>query len=282
MNFHKILVMNSKGGSGKSTVATQVVLPWLFTRTHNQKIALYYEFDDENDHSWPFQNSVIATSIPVQVSQTDLRTKVTDILLQKECSVCIDVGANKTSIALQQALFDTGMIHAIDVVIIPIMDGEVDALNAIALAKAVREASDVPILFALNRHNEMRELESQFNLFLGDKREFLQEDGLINQLPLADRDYFVMRDSDAIKYSRLFGVTLWEVSLLDKDFDGEIRSAMRNSNINSDEIRFMSFKKGIYQDCLNYNDDVLAPIFRMLDSVVDNNTIHLIALSTQD
>ncbi len=278
MNFYKILVMNSKGGSGKSTVATQVVLPWLFTRAYNQKIALYYEFDDENNHSWPFPNSVIARSIPVQVSQTDLRTKVTDILLQKECSVCIDVGANKTSIALQQALFDTGMIHAIDIVIIPMMDGEVDALNAIALAKAVREASDVPILFALNRHNEMRELESQFNLFLGDKRDFIQEDGLINQLPLSDRDYFVIRDSDAIKYSRLFGVTLWEVSQLDKDFDREIRNAMRNNNVSSDEIRFMSFKKGIYQDCLNYNDDVLAPIFKMLDSTVDNNTIHLIAL----
>lgn len=268
MSFHKVLVMNAKGGSGKSTVATQVVLPWLYLHTGKKKPAHYYEFDDENrQKEWAFQATQVAVNQSAQVSQTELRDRMADILLQKEYSVCIDVGANKTSIAIQEALFDSGMIHAIDVVVIPVMDGEIDAINAISIAKDVRSVSDVPVVFVLGRQNLMRELKSQFNLFLGDDRLFLQQAGLLDSLPEKDRQYFIMPDSDAIKYSRLFGVTLWEVSQVQKDFNQEIREAMR-SGADADEIKFLSFKKGVYRDCVAYNDDVLLPAFTLLDTIV--------------
>jgi hypothetical protein len=100
-----------------------------------------------------------------------------------------------------------------------------------------------------------------------ENRKFLQEDGLIDQLPEKDRQYFIMPDSDAIKYSRLFGVTLWEVSQVEKDFNQEIRDAMR-SGADADDIKFLSFKKGVYRDCVAYNDDVLIPAFSLLDAIV--------------
>jgi hypothetical protein len=268
MSFHKVLVINAKGGSGKSTVSTQVILPWLYLHTGKQYPSFYYEFDDENrQKEWAFQATTVAINKSAQVSQTELRDRMADILLQKENSVCIDVGANKTSIAIQEALFDSGMIHAIDVAVIPVMDGEIDAVNAITIAKDIRSVSDVPVVFALGRQNLMRELKSQFNIFLGDDRSFLQQDGLIEQLPEKDRQYFIMPDSDAIKYSRLFGVTLWEVGQVDKDFNKEIREAMRNG-ADADEIKFLSFKKGVYRDCVAYNDDVLIPAFSLLDAII--------------
>jgi hypothetical protein len=267
MSVHKVLVMNAKGGSGKSTVATQVVLPWLYLHASKQA-AHYYEFDDENrQKEWALQATEVAVPQLARVSQTELRDKMADILLQKDYSVCIDVGANKTSVAIQEALFDSGMIHAIDVTVIPVMDGEIDATNAISIAKAIREVSDVPVVFVLGRQNLMRELKSQFNLFLGDDRQFLQQKGMIDELPEKDRQYFVMPDSDAIKYSRLFGVTLWEVSQVQKDFNQEIKEAMRNG-ADADEIKFISFKKGVYRDCVAYHDDVLTPAFSLLDTII--------------
>lgn len=267
MSVHKVLVMNAKGGSGKSTVSTQVVLPWLYLHA-NKQAAHYYEFDDENrQKEWALQATEVAVPQLARVSQTELRDKMADILLQKDHSVCIDVGANKTSVAIQEALFDSGMIHAVDVTVIPVMDGEIDAMNAISIAKAVREVSDVPVVFVLGRQNLMRELKSQFNLFLGDDRQFLQQKGMIDELPEKDRQYFVMPDSDAIKYSRLFGVTLWEVSQVQKDFNQEIKEAMR-SGADADEIKFISFKKGVYRDCVAYHDDVLLPAFSLLDTII--------------
>jgi len=47
MNNLKILVVSTKGGVGKSTIAMQLVAPYLYDK-NNKNIIKYYECDDTN------------------------------------------------------------------------------------------------------------------------------------------------------------------------------------------------------------------------------------------
>ena len=45
-NNLKVLVVSSKGGVGKSTIAMQVIVPYLY-RQNNNNLIDFFEFDDE-------------------------------------------------------------------------------------------------------------------------------------------------------------------------------------------------------------------------------------------
>ena len=63
----KIVVLNAKGGVGKSTISMQVIVPYLYTRNGN-RVVNYYEFDDENEDSKSFINSKLVNSKQMKVS----------------------------------------------------------------------------------------------------------------------------------------------------------------------------------------------------------------------
>ena len=206
MKKYKIAVLNTKGGVGKSTVSMQLIVPYLYEKL--QSPISYFEFDDENEDAISFSKSKLIWLEKVNVTGVDLREQLRDILLL-ENSICMDVGANKTTVYVLDALIDSGMIHALDLVVIPLMDGELDAVSALNIYQKIKKANpDIKTLFVLNRWNENREVESQFDLFLGDKYGFFETKGIINYIEEKDRNYVVLADSDAIKYSRGFGITL--------------------------------------------------------------------------
>ncbi len=265
MEKYKIAILNTKGGVGKSTASMQLIVPYLYQKSGFP--ISYFEFDDENEDAISFDKSRLIWIEKVNVTGVDLREQLRDILLL-ENSICMDVGANKTTVYVMDALIDSGMIHALDLVVIPLMDGELDAVSAINVYHKLKDASsDLKTVFVLNRWNENRELESQFDLFLGDKYGFFDTKGLINYIDEEDRNYIVLADSDAIKYSRGFGITLWELANQTEDFDELLKKAIKNG-ASKQEVKKLSFKKALKKDCEVYNDKFLKAAFKKLDEIL--------------
>jgi hypothetical protein len=262
----KIVILNAKGGVGKSTISMQVIVPYLYTR-NGESVISYYEFDDENEDSKSFINSKLVNPNQIKVTDSNLRDVITDIILQDN-PMCIDVGANKTTTYFITSLIDSGMIDAVDLIVIPLADGELDSINAIELYYKIKESgSEVKILFILNRYNELRDINSQFDIFLGDKRGFFDSQGFIENVLEQDRNYVTLADSDAIKYCRSFGTTVWELANIDRDLSGQLREAIREKRDKKD-IKLLSFKKALKGDCELFNRQNLETIFERIDNLL--------------
>ena len=264
--YYKIAVINTKGGVGKSTISMQLLVPYLYQK-FNTPIS-FFEFDDENEDSISFEKSRLVWLEKVKVSGQDLREELREIMLL-ENHVVMDVGANKTAVYVLDSLIESGMIYALDAVIIPLMDGELDATSAVNIYQKIKQAnSEVKTLFALNRWNETRDIQLQFDIFLGDKYGFFDTKGAINYVNEEDRHYVVLSDSDAIKYSRAFGVTLWELANMPMDVDNELKNALK-AGASKEEIKRLSFKKSLKNDCERYNEKILCHAFKKLDELFD-------------
>jgi hypothetical protein len=167
------------------------------------------------------------------------------------------------------SLVDSGMIDAIDLIVIPLADGELDAINAVELYYKIKESgSDVKVLFILNRYNELRDIHSQFDIFLGDKRGFFDTQGFIENVLEKDRNYVTLADSDAIKYCRSFGTTVWELAHLDRDLAGQLKEAIKEKR-EKREIKLLSFKKALKGDCELFTTKSLEPIFERIDNLLN-------------
>ncbi|MEY4503984.1 MAG: hypothetical protein RL154_276 [Pseudomonadota bacterium] len=261
----KALVINSKGGVGKSTVAMQLLAPYIYEKWQTK--ALLVELDDENDDAKAFAESAIIDVNKLQLSKGELRNKLADLILGDRHTI-FDIGANKTSSETLKALCDSGMIFAINLIIIPLMDGEQDALNAATTYFYIRDiAKKVPIIFALNRHNTSRDIRSQFDNFLGDERGFFDEGGVIANFQTNDRLYITLADSDVIKYARKFGISVYELAKMNKDLEGELKIAIE-TNKDIKEIKYLSFKLSLQNDAQTYLRDNLKDIFKTLDEVL--------------
>ena len=266
--FYKIAVINTKGGVGKSTVSMQLVVPYLYQKFH-QPIS-FFEFDDENEDSISFGKSRLVWLERVEVRGKDLREELREILLL-ENHIVMDVGANKTAVYVLDSLIDSGMVYMLDLVVIPLMDGELDAISALTIYQKLKNANPkIKTIFALNRWNESRDLELQFDIFLGDKYGFFGTKGVINYIDEKDRNYVVLSDSDAIKYSRAFGITLWEFANEDIDVDRELQEAI-DRGASKEEIKRLSFKRSLKKDCQRYSERILQKAFAKFDELLAYN-----------
>jgi hypothetical protein len=257
----KIIVLSTKGGAGKSTVCIQVIAPYMYQK--NKTPIKLYEFDDENQESRLLGGSEIIEAERIVVGKKDLRDELTDILLN-EHNACIDVGANKTAITLMDALLESGMIYRVDLVVIPLMDGEIDAMNAFEVYCALKaKHPELKVLFALVRTNNARELSCQFDLFLGDKRGLFSKEGVIESLQEEDKCYFLLPDTDTVKNSRLFGMSIWELGTMEKNITDELKEAIEMGK-DAKSIKLLSFKKALKHDCEVYVKKALMPAFNII------------------
>ena len=257
----KILVVSSKGGVGKSTVAMQVIAPYLYTKNQNKPIN-FYEFDDENIDSLSYGGSALTVREPIDVEEFILMDKFIDILSSdKPC--CIDVGGNKSTSICLEVLNDCGMGYELDLAIIPLLDGEQDAINAMKTYKQLKNInSDMKILFALNKVNNKKYLKEQFENFFGDTRGiFDDENAIVKHIDKKEKDsYIVIQNSDTIKFSRKFGTTVFEIANQNKDFDTEFKSANKEK-----EKKLVAFKHYVYQNSKKYYEDTIKACFNKID-----------------
>ena len=264
----KILSISSKGGIGKSTIAMQIVTPYLYVHNDKQPIK-YYEFDDENQDYLSFGASNLSVRKHVEVNDDFLRDEITEIFSKNE-SICIDIGGNKTTTYALKAFRDSGMIHLVDLAIIPLLDGEQDGINASIIYNTLRHLNpNIKILFILNKVKDVKKIQYQFENYFGDPRGiFSSKYALKTYLKDEDfKNYAIMLDDDIIKYSRRFGLTIYEIAKQKRDFIENLRKNIDNYS-SEQEIKLNSFKNYIDNSSKKYYEQVIIPIFKKMDSIL--------------
>ena len=260
----KIMVISSKGGVGKSTVAMQVVAPYLYIK-NNQKPIHFYEFDDENIDSLSYGGSNLTIREPIDVEEFILMDKFIEIL-SSENNCCIDVGGNKSTTMCLDALNDCGMGDLIDVAIIPLLDGEQDAINAKNVYTKLKECNpNMNILFALNKVNNPKYIKYQFENFFGDIRGIFDDSyAIINHINNNEKEnYIVIDNNDVIKFSRKFGITIYEIAVQNRDFVSEFKAANEQK-----KKKLVGFKHFVYQNAKKYYEQTLKDCFNQIDTMV--------------
>lgn len=262
----KVLVVSSKGGVGKSTVAMQVVAPYLYVK-NNDEVIKFYEFDDENIDSLSYGASELTIREPIDVEEFILMDKFIEILGGDE-SCCIDVGGNKSTTLSLEALCDCGMGSMVDMAIIPLLDGEQDAINAKKVYSKLKECDpDMKIVFALNRVNNPKYIKYQFENFFGDVRGiFDDEDAIIKYINEDEKDnYISIENNDVVKFSRKFGITIYEIAAQNRDFTKEFETAHKEK-----KKKLVAFKHYVSQNSKKYYEQTLKTCFDKLDLCMKN------------
>jgi len=261
----KVLILSSKGGVGKSTLAMQVITPYLYDKNQQKKIN-FFEFDDENIDLLSYGGSRLSNRESIDVEEFMIMDKFIEILSEDQFC-CIDVGGNKSTTLCLDTLNDCGMINEFDLIIIPLLDGEQDAINAKKTYTKILEMSEsVNIAFALNRVKNSKFVEYQFDNFFGDIRGiFDNQDFVLNEVQREHQDnYIVIEDSDIIKYSRKFGMTIYEIAEQKRDFISEFKDTKVEK-----EKKILAFKNYVYQNGKKYYENTLKQCFLKLDVIIE-------------
>ena len=265
----KFIVLNTKGGVGKSTLSMQILAPYLYIKNgQNDKVNLI-EFDDENSDSKSFDNSDIVIAKRYKISGNDLDSTLTDISLDND-NLIVDVGGNKTTTYMLDSLKNTNLIDVFDCVFIPLTDGEQDAINAINVYNKIRDLSnDIKVIFALSRVNKSYDTQIQFLDFFGDKKGRIDDRvGYIEDIKEDDKNIIKIDDSESIKISRAFGLTVFELANQNVD---ELKEKMKQflREKNTAKSKKASYRITLINKAIQFKNNVINECFRHIDEVVD-------------
>ena len=259
-----IIIPQTKGGVGKSTVAMQVIAPYLFKK-HGKKIT-YIEIDDENNDSESFTQTEIVNK---RMLGTNKLTQLDELILMDDNhEIIVDVGGNKTSALVLDEIKKIGSFDNIKW-IIPLGDGELDGKNAISTLKKIKKIeknSEANVIFALNRAISMEAeyIEEQFINFFGHK--YLESNSVICDF-VKNPKYFSVKNDKVITMSRYLGSTVWEMAYTNTDFTKKALEAKELGDIES--ARKYLFFRRIQTEAKDYVIDVLNKIFCDLDTWID-------------
>lgn len=255
-----IIIPQTKGGVGKSTVAMQVIAPYLYKK-HGKKVT-YIEIDDENNDSQSFTRTQI---VDKRMLGTNKLTELDElILMDDKHEIIVDVGGNKTSSLVLEEIKKVGSFGNVKW-IIPLGDGELDGKNAIATMKKIKKIEhnmEDNILFALNRAISMEPeyYEEQFINFFGHK--YLDSNSVICDF-VKDPRYFPVKNDKVITMSRYLGSTVWEMAYNNTDFAAKAMKAKELGDVESAR-KFLFFRR-IQTEAKDYVLGTLNKIFYDLD-----------------
>lgn len=259
-----IIIPQTKGGVGKSTVAMQVIAPYLYKK-HGKKIT-YIEIDDENNDSRSFTRTEI---VDKKMLQTSHLTQLDELILMDDNhEIIVDVGGNKTSSLVLEEIAKVGSFNNVKW-IIPMGDGELDGKNAIATMKKLRKIeknSTDNLLFALNRaiSTQPDYLEEQYINFFGHK--YLGSDSTITDF-VKDPKYFAVKNDKIITMSRYLGSTVWEMAHNNTDFAQKAVDAKEIGDIEA--ARKYLFFRRLQTEAKDYVLNTLNQIFVTLDRWIE-------------
>ncbi len=175
---------------------------------------------------------------------------------------------------LIEALSDSGMINFLDLVVIPILDGEQDGINASFIYSVLKGYNpNLKFLFVLNRVKEVEYAQYQFENYFGDARGIFKKiNAVVDNLFDEDKEnYALMLDHEIIKYSRRFGLSIYEIAQQQKDFTLGLKNLLESGSKES-EIKLLSFKNYISKSANSYEKDVLNVAFGKIDTILQGSS----------
>jgi hypothetical protein len=260
----KFIVVSSKGGVGKSAISMQIVAPYLYEKNNFEKIE-YFEFDDENVDLLSYGDSNLTNREQVEIEEFVIADKLIEVF-SRDAYCCVDVGGNRSASMILDAIETSGVGELIDVAIIPMLDGEQDAINAKKVYDKLKAANpNMNIVFALNRVINIKYLEYQFENFFGDVRGIFKNIFYLQSYIDKKDNYIAIENSDLIKYSRRFGITIYEIANSERDFISKIKN---HKDIN--EAKLLMFKNYIYQNSKRYYQSTIRRCFDKFEEILND------------
>jgi hypothetical protein len=246
-----ILVFNGKGGASKSTNSNIVA--------SNIKDSLLIEIDKINetqsDISGGFEVKQIDFNHENQQSFLDFE----NILLEDKNTI-IDIGASKIDI-FHTCMTKSNLYDLIDLLIIPAMDGYDDfntALNLLTTLDGV--ISSNKILFSFNRFNEHEysTVKEQFDNFFNNQ-ELIKNTFSIDLKD--EQNYYILKDSRAIKYARNSGISIKELA----DMDLEEITKKQRAETNKDKRLELTKQKSLITQAQNFHNSYVIPMMEKIN-----------------
>jgi len=249
----KIMVINTKGGASKSTFAFQVLGTYFLEKSEDGELI---ELDDENKDSNIFEESEIKTSTALVGQNRDDVSQTLKEVFEKEGNLIFDIGGNKTTTLVLEALQRTRLYHLVDLFLIPMSGGSQDYINA-KRTYEILEKFNKPIVFGLSRVRRIDRIRIQYQEFFRDFPKY---------------PYMVLIDHDAIDLSRKLKKSVFEIAKetitgdnikqLDKVIGEKMSAGER------EEAYDLVNVQNILEDSIEYEKNILQPCYKQLDKVL--------------
>lgn len=225
------LMLQTKGGVGKSTVSMQCVAPWMLSRFGNARLI---ELDDENHDSAAFTESAIKTQQHYVGQEGLAGHSVEKLFLDITAeNVVIDVGGNRTAKMTLEHIGEMGFDAMVDLIVIPVSSNGQDIENAEKTLKLIKE--------------KMPDYEGK--LVLAMTRMPVTDKGTLESIyfeafDLAD-EYklhgpIVLPDNQVFANCRALGKTVYEISQEYEVLSKMGRDSMREANKSGDRKKIRS------------------------------------------
>ena len=253
----KIMIINTKGGSSKSTFALQVAATYFLKNGEAVKLI---EFDDENRDSENFVYSSVKTKqIKVEDGKYMSDTLREELLNGDDgySNIIFDVGGNKTTIHVLNGFKKSMLFSKVDLIIIPMSGGSQDFQNAVKTYNLVKEFN-IPIIFGLSRVRNLTRILSQY-------KDYFQY--------FVNEKYMVLTDSDVIDLSRELKKSVYEIGE-DSEYKHIVEAALFDALRENDnnKAKKLSIEFEILNEAVEYCVEVLSPAWNVIDSILINGS----------
>lgn len=254
-----ILVINTKGGSGKSTTSMQLLAPWVLERTGKASLV---ELDDENHDSADFTDSAIQSERVRVGKEVDAEFAIDELVSRTDDAYVIaDIGGNRTSAMALQHIGARGYDAFIDLIVVPVSGPGQDVLNAKKTLDHVRELMpeyEGKILMVMTRttSTDVRTVRRR----MPDAFALLDREKLAGPI--------IMPTDNSFPMSRTLKMSVWEIAQQGEELKGQLRSAMRDARNNPAYREELAALTAVVNDSLAMRDH-LGEQFTALDKILD-------------
>ena len=255
----KILVGNGRPGLGKSTVAMQLIAPYLYSKNNGIKVPLYV-FESLSDNN--LFSTQILDAISIEVKENSFDNSVINILTRDEAAV-YDIGGGKTTQIVMDALINTGLIYGIDLFVIPLTDGKHEGKKAKDFYDFVKTHNpEANIVFVLNKVAQNTcydDVCMQYIDFLGDRGLIIDATrGIIEDVAPEDRNLVHLHNDDIIKYSVRHEKTVFELAFTKtEDCDILLKKAFAEND--TAKQKYLSARKNNVAKAKKYFESSIQP-----------------------
>lgn len=266
---YKILVGNGKAGIGKTTISSQLLAPFLFMQNDKNPINLY-TLESAADNN--LYSTFILNAVNVEVKENTFDNTMINIYSRDEHAI-FDIGGGKTTSTVLNSLKNTGLVYGIDLFVIPLTDGQHEALKAKEFYDFIKSCNpSAKFLFVLNKvaaNAQYDDVCLQYIDFLGDRNLMVDATrGIIEDVNEEDRNIAHLLDNDIIKYSVREQRTVFELAFTDiSESERLLKEAIQNKDIS--KIRFLSARKNNIEKSKIFYNTCLNPAISKIESIVE-------------
>ncbi len=256
-NQKNVIVVNTKGGAGKSTTAMQIVSTYFLAKGQGVELL---ELDNQNQDAKIFSKSKIKTQqINVDANAKDLNQTVRDLFLsENKNNRAMDIGGNATTFNFLKSLKSTHMHNMVDLFVVPMSGGSQDLKNAKdTLQMILSMNNNAKVLFALSRVRNPKRVQFQYGDFFNDEE-------------LTKYPYIILPESDCIDLSRKISKTVYELAEDEQEKENLNQKLLKAFDSNDkNSIYSFSLILEIFEDSQNYKTEVIDVAHQVLDEVLN-------------